>query len=145
MEHHEILKNVPLFANVSTQHLKGIAKSCTERSFRAGDPIVQQGKAGIGLYIIVKVKVVKTIETGEQMEIATHGPLEVIGEMAVLDGARRTADVIAVDDTTCLVLASWSFNAFIEAHPEACTEHAVMSVIGGTDVHEPTVHRVIVQ
>jgi CRP-like cAMP-binding protein len=120
MEHHEILRTVPLFADISAQHLKGIAKSCSERVFKKGDVIVKQGNPGIGLFIIVagKVKVVKTLDHGREMEIATHGHGEVIGEMAVLDGAPRTANVIAVEDTTCLVLASWAFNSFMESHPE---------------------------
>ena len=42
--------------------------------------------------------------------------------MSVLDGATRTADVVAVERTTCLVLASWAFNSFMEAHPEVALQ-----------------------
>lgn len=124
MEHHEILHSVPLFANISTQNIKGIAKSCGERSFKKGEFLVKQGNPGIGLFIIVsgKVKIVKSLEQGQDIEIATHGPGEVIGEMAVLDGAPRTANVVAVEDTDCLVLASWAFNSFMESHPEVALQ-----------------------
>ncbi len=120
MDHTAILKNVSLFKNLSPQLLKGLGKSCTERRYRAGEVIVHQGNPGVGLFIIVsgKVRIEKTTEEGEKLRLATHGPGEVIGEMAVLDGAARTADVIAEEETECLVLASWAFNSFMEAHPK---------------------------
>ncbi len=120
----DALKAVALFGSLSPRFLNGIAKSCVEREFEAGETLVRQGNPGVGLFIIVsgKVKIVKTNESGERLELATHGPGEVIGEMAVLDGANRTADVIAVENTTCLVLSSWDFRSFMEAHPEVALE-----------------------
>ncbi len=127
MQHQEMvdaLKAVSLFGSLSPRFLTGIAKSCVERRFAADDTIVRQGNPGVGLFVIVtgKVKVVKTSEDGRRIELATHGPGEVIGEMSVLDGANRTADVIAVEPTTCLVLSSWDFRSFMEAHPEVALE-----------------------
>ncbi|MFP4115085.1 MAG: Crp/Fnr family transcriptional regulator [Spirochaetota bacterium] len=127
MQHQEMvdaLKSVSLFSSLSPRFLNGIAKSCVEREFAADETIVRQGNPGVGLFVIVsgKVKVVKTNEHGDRLELATHGPGEVVGEMAVLDGANRTADVIATEDTTCLVLSSWDFRSFMETHPEVALE-----------------------
>jgi CRP/FNR family transcriptional regulator, cyclic AMP receptor protein len=127
MDHREIvdaLKAVSLFSRLSQKYLTGIARSCVEREFDEGETIIRQGNPGVGLFVIVSgtVKVVKTNEAGKRMELATHGSGEVIGEMAVLDGANRTADVIAVEPTTCLVLSSWDFRSFMDAHPEVALE-----------------------
>ncbi|MFW5683813.1 MAG: Crp/Fnr family transcriptional regulator [Spirochaetota bacterium] len=127
MQHQEMidaLKSVSLFSSLSSRFLNGIAKSCVEREFPADETIVRQGNPGVGLFVIVsgKVKIVKTNEQGRRLELATHGPGEVIGEMAVLDGANRTADVITLEPTTCLVLSSWDFRSFMEAHPEVALE-----------------------
>lgn len=127
MEHQQIvdtLKRVSLFSSLSPRFLNGIAKSCVEREFPAGETIVRQGNPGVGLFVIVSgtVKIVKTNEQGDRLELATHGPGEVIGEMAVLDGATRTADVISLEDTSCLVLSSWDFRSFMESHPEVALE-----------------------
>ena len=127
MEHQDIvdaMKAVSLFSSLSNRFLNGIAKACTERTFNPDDKIVTQGNAGVGLFIIVsgKVKVVKTNDRGERLELATHGAGEVVGEMSVLDGALRTADVIAVDETKCLVLSAWDFRSFMESHPEVALE-----------------------
>ena len=56
------------------------------------------------------------------MIIAEHGPGEVVGEMAVIDGAPRSASVLALEETSTLALASWSFNSFMESHPELALE-----------------------
>jgi CRP/FNR family transcriptional regulator, cyclic AMP receptor protein len=127
MQHQEIvdaLKAVTLFASLSQRFLQGIAKACTERTFESGDVIVKQGNPGIGLFVIVdgKVKIVKTNEKGDRLELATHGAGEVIGEMSVLDGANRSADVVAVDETRCLVLSAWDFKSFMETHPEVALD-----------------------
>lgn len=120
----DALKAVSLFGTLSQRFLSGIAKACTERSFDKDAVIVKQGNPGVGLFVIVagKVKIVKTSERGERLEIATHGPGEVIGEMSVLDGANRSADVVAVEETTCLVLSAWDFKSFMESHPEVALE-----------------------
>jgi CRP-like cAMP-binding protein len=118
------LKAVPLFQSLSDRFVSGLAKAATERHFKADDTLVRQGNPGVGVFIIVEgaVKVVKTNEKGERLDIATHGPGEVIGEMSVLDGANRTADVVATEPTTCLVLSSWDFKSFMEDHPEVALQ-----------------------
>ncbi len=120
----EALKAVGLFHSLSDRFLTGLAKSCTERQFETGSVLVRQGNPGVGIFVIVSgtVKIVKTNEGGKRLEIATHGPGEVIGEMSVLDGALRTADVIAEEPVTCLVLSAWDFKSFMESHPEVALE-----------------------
>lgn len=127
MKHQEIvdaLKAVSLFASLSQRFLNGIAKACIERSFEPDSVIVKQGNPGVGLFVIVegKVKVVKLSDSGERLELATHGAGEVIGEMSVLDGANRSADVVAVEQTRCLVLSAWDFKSFMESHPEVALD-----------------------
>jgi CRP-like cAMP-binding protein len=138
MENHEILKQAPLFASLSTRFLKGLGDSATRRTYNEGDLIVRQGNPGVGLFVITKgkVQVVKTDESGQRYEIATHGPGEVIGEMAVLDGAVRSADVVALEETECLVLASWAFNSFMESHPQVALEILPMVVTRFRETHE---------
>ena len=120
MEVDKILKSVDLFTGLTRTNLSRIAKACKPRSYSADDVIVKQDTEGLGLFIITsgKVKIRKTQENGTVMDIATHGSGEFFGEMAVLDGAKRTADVIAVEATECLVLVSWDFNAIMKSHPE---------------------------
>ena len=82
--------------------------------------MVKQGDSGVGLYMIVsgKVKILKETINGETLEIAVQGPGDFFGEMTVLDNAPRSASVIAIENTECLLLTSWDFRARLEVHPE---------------------------
>jgi CRP-like cAMP-binding protein len=120
MEREELLKQVGIFSGLDKRSLRSLANICYERSYKKGEPLVVQGDSGIGLYIIVsgKVKVVKHTDKGEELALAVHEPGEFFGEMTVLDQAPRSASVIAVEETTCLLLASWQFKAKMEVNPE---------------------------
>jgi len=124
MDKEQALSRVGLFENLNPRFIKSIASICTERNFKSGDYLMKQGESGIGLFIILsgKVRVEKTDMSGRQVELAENGPGDILGEMAVFDGAPRSASVAAASDTTCLVLASWEFNSFLKTHPEAALE-----------------------
>jgi CRP/FNR family cyclic AMP-dependent transcriptional regulator len=124
MDKELVLSKVGLFEGVAPKHLKGIAAISTERNFPSGAAIVKQGESGVGLFIIVegRVKVEKRDGSGALVETAENGAGDVIGEMAVIDGAPRTASVFALEDTKCLALTSWEFIAFMKTHPEVALD-----------------------
>ncbi|MDP3179321.1 MAG: cyclic nucleotide-binding domain-containing protein [Spirochaetaceae bacterium] len=124
MNKEQALGKVGLFERLNPKFIKGIAGICTERSFKEGDFLMKQGDSGIGLFIILsgKVKVEKIDTSGKTVELAENGAGDILGEMAVFDGAPRSASVVATAETNCLVLASWEFNSFLKAHPEAALE-----------------------
>lgn len=142
MENHEVLRQAPLFSSLSPRFLKGLGESATRRTYSEGEFIVRQGSQGVGLFVITKgrVQVAKTDDSGQRYELGRHGPGEVIGEMAVLDGAVRSADVIALEETECLVLASWAFNSFMEAHPQVALEILPMVLKRFRETHEALMH-----
>jgi len=124
MDKEQALAKVGLFERLNPKYIKGIAAICTERTFKPDDYLMKQGENGIGLFIILsgRVRVEKTNAAGQRVELAENGPGDILGEMAVFDGSPRSASVAAVVETTCLVLASWEFNAFLKAHPEAALD-----------------------
>jgi len=120
----ELLMNVELFSQLSPRYLKVLAGSCHEKSYKAGEALMEQGQRGLGLVVIVSgsVQVVKKLATGEELDVASVGPGEFIGEISVLDDRPRSASVIAKEDADCLVLSSWSFSAALKNHPEIALE-----------------------
>lgn len=116
----ESLRKVSLFSELKERNLKLLAKSCKMRTFEEGQHLVTQGDDGIGLFVIIsgKVKVTKRTGDGTEIDIATHGPGDFIGEFSVLDGAKRTASVIALEKTECALLTSWDFNSIMDTNPE---------------------------
>ena len=116
----DLLHNVDLFSGLESRYLRILSGSCSEVSFKKGDMLIEQGQRGLGLMIIVsgEVKVIKTLADGRELEVATLGSGEFIGEISVLDDAPRSASVVALEDTECLSLASWTFTAAMKNHPE---------------------------
>ena len=120
MDKVELLSKVDLFSGLKKKAIQSLAEFCVERSFKKDEILVKQGDSGIGLYIIAsgKVKIVKETADGSELEIAVQGPGDFFGEMTVLDNAPRSASVIAIEDTDCLLLTSWVFKSRMEVQPE---------------------------
>ncbi len=111
-----LLKQVPLFSQLGDKHLQAIARSARELKFPAGKPIVKEGEqSNVGFYLILDGQV--EVRRGGQV-LAKLGSGQFFGEMSVLDGQPRSADVYAVSDTTCLALTSWDIKGLTTTYPE---------------------------
>jgi CRP/FNR family cyclic AMP-dependent transcriptional regulator len=110
----ELLAAAPLLAGVDAEGLERIAARTIEVAFADGHVIARQGEVGTGFFLIADgaVKVVRDGKT-----IVTLGPGDFFGELSVLDGRPRVAQVIAVGPTTCLALATWDLEAVINEQP----------------------------
>jgi CRP-like cAMP-binding protein len=110
----ELLAACPLFRGVGAEQLAALAESATEVEFPARHVIARQGEIGTGFFVIVegRVDVVRDAQT-----LATLGPGEFFGELSVLDGKPRIAQVVATEPTRCLALASWDFERILLEQP----------------------------
>jgi CRP-like cAMP-binding protein len=85
-----------------------------EVEFEPGHVIARVGEIGTGFFVIAE-GLVKVIRDGA--EVADLGPGGFFGELSVIDGAPRNAQVIAVEPTRCLGIASWDFEAMLLEQP----------------------------
>lgn len=106
------LATVPLFAGMSEESMARLSSVAGEQSFPAGHFIVRQGQVGAGLYIIVAGSA--RVVSGSH-ELAQLGPGDFFGELTVIDQQPRLASVQAVEDTTCLAVASWDLLRLLES------------------------------
>jgi len=120
----ELLAATPLFADVDAAGMEMIASRAIEVAFEDGHVIARQGDIGTGFFVVAS-GAVRIIRDGA--EIAHLGPGEFFGELSILDGLPRVAQVVADGPTTCLALASWDFEAVVEAQPKVAM--AVMRVL----------------
>jgi CRP/FNR family transcriptional regulator, cyclic AMP receptor protein len=109
------LERVELFSGCSPAALNRLAGRLGETEFAAGQRIVSQGQVGSGLFIIVsgRARVVRG-----QEPLASVGPGDFFGELAVIEQQPRMASVIAEERTTCLALASWDLIEELRQDPE---------------------------
>ncbi|MCB9982461.1 MAG: EAL domain-containing protein [Rhodospirillales bacterium] len=87
-----------------------------KKSFKAGETIMKQGDEGRCAYIIEKGRVEILIDTrnGETQYLGSRGPGAMIGEMAILDNAPRTATVRAIEDCELLEITKKDFALRLE-------------------------------
>jgi CRP/FNR family transcriptional regulator, cyclic AMP receptor protein len=110
------LSAVPLFSRLSPKLLHTLAVTAADKAYSPGDVIIRQSEKAVGFYLIVegKVEVEKSGKT-----VATLGPGQFFGEMALLDEEARTANVKAAARTRCLVVYPWEFWSSVGKDPEA--------------------------
>ena len=110
----ELLAAAPLLDGVDAAGLERIADRTVEVAFTDGHVIARQGEVGTGFFMIASggARVMRDGGT-----IATLGPGDFFGELSVLDGRPRVAQVIAAGETICLALASWELEAVINEQP----------------------------
>jgi len=109
----DALKKVPLFADLDSRELQDIANSMRERRVAAGDVILEQGAAGAGFFVVDQGMADVTVD-GDS--VATIGPGDYFGEIALLTGSDRTATVTAQTDMVCYGLTTWDFKPLVEGN-----------------------------
>jgi CRP-like cAMP-binding protein len=109
----DALKKVPLFEDLDSRELQDIANSMRERRVAAGDVILEQGAAGAGFFVVDHGMAEVTID-GDP--VATIGPGDYFGEIALLTGSDRTATVTAQTDMLCYGLTTWDFKPLVESN-----------------------------
>jgi CRP-like cAMP-binding protein len=111
----ESLKQVPLFAELSNRDLKQLAAAMNERTYQAGRQVTTEGETGLGFFVVADGTAVVTVE-GETRR--TLGAGDYFGEMSIIDGGARSAQVTAETDLTCYGMTAWNFRPFLRDHPD---------------------------
>jgi len=119
MQSTEAIAAVPLFSGLSDDQLNMIAGYLKRRTYRERDVIVQRDSPGDALFILMsgRVKVAYLEDEGETI-IAVFSAGEFFGELSILDGEGRSADVIALEPTEAYALEAADFHACINAVPD---------------------------
>jgi len=119
-EQRAYLKKVSLFADFDDAELDDLLAVMKEKRFLRDATILIQRDPGESCFLIVsgEVKVSLFGEDGKEIILAKLGEGEVFGEMALLSGSPRSATVIALSDTTLLVLEREEFNKVLMRQPK---------------------------
>lgn len=113
------LRQVELFAGLDEAVLRQIASVARPREFERGELLFVEGDVGDALLVLVQgaVTVFRTSPDGERAALTVLEPPDVIGEIALLDGAPRSASVEATEPTTVLSLSRPEFFALLRHQP----------------------------
>ena len=111
--------DIPLFSSLSRLDRSRLLPHFTVLPFDVGETIVQQGEQGDSLFVIATgaVRVTYHQQDGSRVDVATLKRGECFGEVALLTGEPRSADVVAVSEQTVVLrLSRERFNALMKQH-----------------------------
>jgi CRP/FNR family transcriptional regulator, cyclic AMP receptor protein len=96
----ERLRALLLFSGLDDQQLDILAGGATEFTVAAGQPLIQRGDPGSGVFVLEEGAAV--VEAPEGMR--TLGPGDVFGERSLVDNGERTARVVAQTEVRCIAI-----------------------------------------
>jgi flavin reductase (DIM6/NTAB) family NADH-FMN oxidoreductase RutF len=121
-----LLAEASVFSALSPEHLERLLAAGTERSYEDGDLIVRAGDPGDELFVILEGAV--RVDRAGRL-VLSLGAGDLFGEIAVLDGRERSADVVAVGPVRCLSVPREALREAIAAEPQVAWE--LLGVLAG--------------
>jgi CRP-like cAMP-binding protein len=107
-----LLRSLPAFAGASRRELRELARASELALADAGRVLVCAGRRAIETYLVLEGEVDVMID-GDV--VATLGPGEFVGEIGVIDGEARTADVVARTDVALLAIHATAVRSLVES------------------------------
>ncbi len=116
----EFLSYVPIFAELDDEALGKIEKLGQRRSYAKDGVILFEHETASALFVIIKgkVKVSRVSEDGREVILTILNDSDFFGEMAILDGLTRSANVTAMEDTDLFIIHRADFLNLLYVHPE---------------------------
>jgi CRP-like cAMP-binding protein len=116
-----VLERVPLFAGLSHRHLRRVASLARSKRFAAGAAVVRAGDPGNSFYVILEGSARVVPRGGRPIRLRAG---DFFGEMALLDGAPRSADVTATDELLTMTIGRSGFTKLLHSEPQIA--HRIM-------------------
>jgi len=114
------LRKSPLFEGLSDQELQQLVDNAKHVSLREGETLMKQGEPGDSAYVVIDGGFEIQKQSGPSViKIDVRKPGEIIGEMALLSNAPRSATVVAVCDSETLQISQDAFENLLSTNPSA--------------------------
>ena len=115
-----LLKQLSLFAGLSDEEARLIEQHSMPRTFAKNTIIVSEGDQTDSLYIVLdgRLKVYCCDENGKEVTLTDLKKGDYFGEIALFDGDVRSASVVSMTASKCLVINQMAFKDAFTQHPE---------------------------
>lgn len=119
----ELLRNIPMFANIEPSKLKLLAFTSERLTFGEGDTLFSQGDSGDAAFIIVDGEADVMIDTPDgPLTVAHFKKNDIVGEIAILTDVPRTATVRASTRLDTMVISKDLFFRLVMEFPQIAVE-----------------------
>jgi CRP-like cAMP-binding protein len=125
-----LLAQVPAFEQLGPPELSAVAAVAVPRSFVAGEAVFREGDASSTCYVVREghARAIREHIDGRQITLATFGPGDIFGELAMFDDERRSATVEAIDDLDALAILGGDMRRLMHEHADIAVKLAVSLV-----------------
>ena len=115
-----LLGNVPVFEAMGPEDLRRVAEVAVPRRFASGQVIFREGDSSDTCYVVSAghARAIREHPDGRQITLATFGPGDIFGELAMFDDERRSATVEAADDLEVLGILGSDMRRLLRRHPD---------------------------
>lgn len=119
----ELLARVPVFSTLERPDLERIAELAVPRQFEPGQAVFREGDSSDTCYVVRHghARAVRTHGDGRTITLATFGPGDIFGELAMFEDERRSATVEAIEPTSVVGVLGPDMRRLMSEHPQIAT------------------------
>jgi CRP/FNR family transcriptional regulator, cyclic AMP receptor protein len=119
----ELLGRVPVFSTLELGDLERIAEMAVPRRFAPGQAVFKEGDASDTCYIVREghARAIRTHGDGRTITLATFGPGDIFGELAMFEDELRSATVEAIEPTSVVAVLGPDMRRLMNEHPQIAT------------------------
>jgi CRP-like cAMP-binding protein len=123
----DLLARVPVFATLEHSDLERIAQLAVPRNFEPGQAVFREGDESDTCYIVREghARAVRSHADGRTITLATFGPGDIFGELAMFEDERRSATVEAIEPISVVAVLGPDMRRLMIEHPEISTRLVV--------------------
>lgn len=107
----EVVKRVPLFAELADPELAQVARLFKKRHFADGETITKEGSGGAAFFLIESGTAEVTVKGRARPPLGAGAHF---GEVALIDGRERSATIVARSELVCYGLTYWDFQPLVQ-------------------------------
>ncbi len=114
-----LLHGVPAFSALGDDDLAQVASVTVPRTFSAGESVFREGDRSDTCYVVRSghVRAVREHTDGRSITLATLGPGDIFGELAIFDEEERSATVEALEDIEVIAILAGDMRRMLREHP----------------------------
>jgi CRP/FNR family cyclic AMP-dependent transcriptional regulator len=115
------IARIPYFSNVPLGYLQELADVAIRKTYPKNAIVINEGDEAGSLFIIVsgRVQAFLSNESGRTVTLSTQEAGTFFGELSLFDGEPRSASIVTLEPTVCLLIPRQAFLSWLQEHPEA--------------------------
>lgn len=116
----EVLKNIPIFSELSDRDLQKVSQVASKQRYHKDNLILIEEEVGSTMFIILsgRVKISRITDDGREVILSILSEGDFFGEMALLDGQTRSANVTAIEESELMVIRREDFLQLLRDYPQ---------------------------